>query len=61
MPTAKNDATERVASDIADLLLRVDALPNQDSRPENEILGYGEGGTGIRSLLALSYSATPTA
>ena len=29
---------------IEDLLRRVDALPNLDSRPENEILGYGEDG-----------------
>jgi antitoxin VapB len=29
---------------IEDLLRRVDALPSQDSRPENEILGYGEDG-----------------
>jgi antitoxin VapB len=29
---------------IEDLLRRVDSLPNLDSRPENEILGYGEDG-----------------
>jgi antitoxin VapB len=29
---------------IEDLLRRVDALPSLDSRPENEILGYGEDG-----------------
>jgi antitoxin VapB len=29
---------------IEDLLRRVDALPNRDSRPENEILGFGEDG-----------------
>ena len=29
---------------IEDLLRRVDALPALDSRPENEILGYGEDG-----------------
>ncbi|MGA3104025.1 MAG: type II toxin-antitoxin system VapB family antitoxin [Terriglobales bacterium] len=29
---------------IEDLLRRVDALPNLDSRPESEILGYGEDG-----------------
>jgi antitoxin VapB len=29
---------------IEDLLRRVDALPTLDSRPENEILGYGEDG-----------------
>jgi antitoxin VapB len=29
---------------IEDLLRRVDALPNRDSRSENEILGYGEDG-----------------
>jgi len=29
---------------IEDLLRRVDALPTQDSRPEDEILGYGEDG-----------------
>jgi antitoxin VapB len=29
---------------IEDLLRRVDALPAQDSRSENEILGYGEDG-----------------
>lgn len=29
---------------IEDLLRRVDALPTLDSRPENEILGYGKDG-----------------
>lgn len=29
---------------IEDLLRRVDALPTLDSRPEDEILGYGENG-----------------
>jgi len=29
---------------IEDLLRRVDALPNLDPRPENEILGYDEDG-----------------
>jgi antitoxin VapB len=29
---------------IEDLLRRVDALPTLDSRPEEEILGYGEDG-----------------
>ncbi len=29
---------------IEDLLRRVDALQSLDSRPENEILGYGEDG-----------------
>jgi antitoxin VapB len=29
---------------IEDLLRRVDALPSLDSRPESEILGYGEDG-----------------
>jgi antitoxin VapB len=29
---------------IEDLLRRVDALPTIDSRPEDEILGYGEDG-----------------
>jgi antitoxin VapB len=29
---------------IEDLLRRVDALPNLDTRPEDEILGYGEDG-----------------
>ena len=33
-----------VTAQIEDLLRRVDALPNQDSRPEDEILGYGEDG-----------------
>ena len=29
---------------VEDLLRRVDALPNLDSRPEDEILGYDEHG-----------------
>ncbi len=29
---------------IEDLLRRVDGLPNRDTRPEDEILGYGEDG-----------------
>jgi len=29
---------------IEDLLQRVDSLPTLDSRPEDEILGYGEDG-----------------
>jgi antitoxin VapB len=29
---------------IEDLLRRVDALPNLDTRPDNEILSYGEDG-----------------
>jgi antitoxin VapB len=33
-----------VTAQIEDLLRRVDALPNQDSRPEDEILGYSEDG-----------------
>ena len=33
-----------VAGQVEDLLRRVDALPLQDSRPENEILGYDEDG-----------------
>jgi antitoxin VapB len=33
-----------LASQIEDLLRRVDALPSRDTRPENEILGYGEDG-----------------
>jgi len=33
-----------VTVQIEDLLRRVDALPTLDSRPENEILGYGEDG-----------------
>lgn len=33
-----------VTGQIEDLLRRVDALPNQDTRSENEILGYGEDG-----------------
>ncbi len=33
-----------LASQIEDLLRRVDALPSRDTRPEDEILGYGEDG-----------------
>lgn len=33
-----------LAGQIEDLLRRVDALPILDSRPEDEILGYGEDG-----------------
>jgi antitoxin VapB len=33
-----------VAGYVEDLLRRVDALPILDSRPEDEILGYGEDG-----------------
>jgi len=33
-----------VSGQIEDLLRRVDALPHLDTRPENEILGYGEDG-----------------
>jgi hypothetical protein len=33
-----------VAGEIESLLRRVDALPSLDSRPEEEILGYGDGG-----------------
>ncbi len=33
-----------VTGQIEDLLRRVDALPSLDSRPESEILGYGEDG-----------------
>ena len=33
-----------VAGQIEDLLRLVDTLPSQDSRPENEIFGYGEDG-----------------
>ncbi len=33
-----------LASQIEDLLRRVDALPIRDSRPEDEILGYDEQG-----------------
>lgn len=33
-----------LADQIEDLLRRVDALQTLDSRPENEILGYGEDG-----------------
>ena len=33
-----------LAGQVEDLLRRVDALPILDSRPEDEILGYGEDG-----------------
>ena len=33
-----------LAGQIEDLLRRVDTLPNLDSRPDNEILGYDEDG-----------------
>ncbi len=33
-----------LAGQVEDLLRRVDALPNLDSRPEDEILGYDEHG-----------------
>ncbi|MFI5382502.1 MAG: hypothetical protein ACHRHE_24695 [Tepidisphaerales bacterium] len=51
--TIKNEAAERLARQLAgeslvgqmqDLLRRVDTLPTLDSRPEDEILGYGEDG-----------------
>jgi len=41
---SKDDATERLASEIEDLLRRVDALPILEPCPENEILGYDEEG-----------------
>ena len=41
---SKNDARDRLASEIEDLLPSVDAIPVLDSRPEEEILGYGEAG-----------------
>jgi len=56
MPIIKNEAAEWLARQVAaeagepladqieDLLQRVDALPSLDTRPENEILGYGEDG-----------------
>lgn len=33
-----------LAGQVEDLLRRVDALPNLDSQPEDEILGYDEHG-----------------
>jgi hypothetical protein len=33
-----------IASEIESLLRRVDALPLLDSRPEEEIFGYGDDG-----------------
>lgn len=33
-----------LASQIEDLLRRVDAMPTRDSRPDDEILGYDEQG-----------------
>jgi hypothetical protein len=41
---SKSDTTEPLASEIEDLLRRVDALPTLDSRSEDEILGYGKDG-----------------
>jgi antitoxin VapB len=35
---------QALASQVEDLLRRVDALPTLDSRPEDEILGYDEQG-----------------
>jgi hypothetical protein len=40
----RDNATEQLASEIEDLLWRVDALPVLDASPEREILGYGEDG-----------------
>jgi antitoxin VapB len=41
----KRRSKRRILSDqIEDLLRRVDALPRIDTRPEDEILGYGEDG-----------------
>lgn len=39
-----SDPTGQLAREIEDLLRRVDALPNTDSRPECQILGYGKDG-----------------
>jgi hypothetical protein len=39
-----HDASKQLTREIDDLLRRVDALPNLDSRAEAEILGYGEDG-----------------
>ncbi len=36
--------THVLRAQVEDLLRRVDALPNLDSRSEREILGYGEDG-----------------
>jgi hypothetical protein len=44
--TAQNEANEKLAREIDDLLRRVDALPTVDPRPEAEILGYGDGAPG---------------
>jgi antitoxin VapB len=33
-----------LAGQIEDLLRRVDELPSRDTRPEDDILGYGEDG-----------------
>jgi len=41
---SKNAAAARLASEIEDLLRRVDTLQTLDWRPEDEILGYGEEG-----------------
>lgn len=40
----KEDDTLQI-DEIADLLRRVDALPNLDARSENEILEYDDNGT----------------
>jgi hypothetical protein len=49
----KNEALARLASQVAsesitgqieDLIRRVDTLPTMDSRPESEILDYGDDG-----------------
>ncbi len=45
--TTKKEATktgESLLGQIEDLLRRVDALPTLDSRPEDEILAYDQGG-----------------
>jgi hypothetical protein len=42
--SGRADATKQLAGEIQDLLKRVDALPALDTRPEGEILGYGEDG-----------------
>lgn len=38
------DKRPRIAKEIEDLLQTVGELPKVDSRPEEEILGYGEDG-----------------
>jgi hypothetical protein len=40
----QEDKRPRMPKEIEDLLRRVDELPKVDSRPEEEILGYGEDG-----------------